>query len=437
MICEYLFIHTPYNSFKFDLSETKDHFMQAEIITIGDEILVGQTVDTNSAWLAKKLKLIGVAVHEITSIADTKTSITQTLDRALNRSDLILITGGLGPTKDDITKNVLVEYFGDELEFHQDISDEIEAYFNSVNRPYLEVNKMQAMLPKSAKIVRNDLGTASGMWWEKDGKNIISMPGVPYEMKALFNKVIPEFKEKYELGDFYHRTILFQGVPESTLADEISDLENEIRAKKINISYLPSTGQVKIRLTSTLDKKDDIAHYIEAITSRFQGAFFGYEEDKLEKVIGKILLDMGATIGTVESCTGGAISQRLVSVPGSSAYYKGSIISYAYELKEDLLGISKEDLWEHGAVSQEIVEQMAVEGIRKLNVDYCIATSGVAGPGGGTTLKPVGTVWIGIATKNGVYSKKFNFKQNRKRNIESTVVYALNYMRRIILGIEE
>lgn len=411
--------------------------MIAEIITIGDEILVGQTVDTNSAWIAKQLKLIGVPVRQIISIADTQEAISSALDNALKSSDLVLVTGGLGPTKDDITKRVLVEYFEDELEFHKDISDEIEAYFISVGRPFLEVNRNQAMLPKKATIVRNNLGTASGMWFKKNGKDIISMPGVPYEMKGLMKKVLPEFQAKYDLGDFYHRTVLFQGVPESVLANEISDLEDEIRAKGISMAYLPSTGQVKVRLTATLDRKEEIAHYIEEIVARFPGAFFGYEEDRLEKVIGKILMELEATVGTVESCSGGAIAARIVSIPGSSAYYKGSIVSYAYETKKDLVNVSNEDLWEFGAVSKEVVEQMAKGGIDKLNVDYCIATSGVAGPDGGTEMKPVGTVWIAIATREKVYSKKFNFKQNRSRNIESTVVYGLNYLRRVLVGIED
>ena len=411
--------------------------MIAEIVTIGDEILVGQTVDTNSAWIAKQLKLIGVPVRQITSIADTKEAIVEALDNAIPRADIVFVTGGLGPTKDDITKSVLTEYFNDELIFYPEISAEIEAYFKSVGRPFLDVNRRQAMLPKNAKVVRNDLGTASGMWFQRGEKDIISMPGVPYEMKGLMRKILPELKATHHLGDFYHKTVLFQGVPESVLANEISDLEDEIRGKGINMSYLPSTGQVKVRLTSTIEHEGDIARYIEEITSRFQGAFFGYEEDRLESVIGKLLEDNNATLGTVESCTGGAIAERIVSIPGSSRYYLGSLITYAYDLKEKLVGVSNEDLWKYGAVSQQVVEQMARGGIQKLDVDYCIATSGIAGPDGGTDEKPVGTVWVAIATRDKVYSKRFSFRQNRSRNIESTVVYSLNYLRRVILGIED
>lgn len=411
--------------------------MVAEIITIGDEILVGQTVDTNSAWISQQLKLIGVAVRQITSVADTREAITEALNKAMKTGDLILLTGGLGPTKDDITKKVLVEYFDDELVLYPEICDEIEAYFISAGRPFLEVNRQQAMLPKRARIVRNDLGTASGMWFQKEGKDIISMPGVPYEMKGIMEKVLPEFRSEGDQGDFYHRTILFQGIPESILANEIAELENEIRAKGINMSYLPSTGQIKLRLTASIDKKEDIAKYLEEIVSRYPGECFGAEEDRLETVLGKLLQKINKTMGTVESCSGGAIAQRIVSVPGSSSYYKGSIVSYAYELKESLVGVSNDDLWTHGAVSQPVVEQMAKGGLDALNVDYCIATSGIAGPDGGTEDKPVGTVWMAIASKDKVYSKRFNFRQNRERNIESTVVYALNYLRRILIGVED
>jgi competence/damage-inducible protein CinA-like protein len=411
--------------------------MKAEIITIGDEILVGQTVDTNSARIAQQLKLIGVKVQQIVSIADNADIIIQALENALVHADLVLITGGLGPTNDDITKKVLTDYFDDELVFHEEISNEIESHFKSVNRAFLEVNKQQAMLPKNATIIRNELGTASGMWFQKDGKDIISMPGVPYEMAGLIEKILPDLKEKYQLSNFYHQTILLQGVAESILADEIADLENEIRENGITMSYLPSTGLVKIRLTATLDKKEKIAKYVESIAKKFPAAVFGYESDTLESVVGNLLQQKEKTVGTVESCSGGAIAQRIVSTAGSSGYYKGSIVSYAYELKKSLVNVSNEDLWEFGAVSQEVVEQMAKGGLEKLNVDYCIATSGIAGPGGGTTEKPVGTVWIAVASKEKVYSKKFNFKQNRDRNIESTVVYGLNFLRRVLLNMED
>ncbi|MEO9532082.1 MAG: CinA family nicotinamide mononucleotide deamidase-related protein [Crocinitomicaceae bacterium] len=410
--------------------------MKADIITIGDEILIGQTIDTNSAWMGSELNKYGVSVRQITSISDNSHAIISTLENSLNEADFIFITGGLGPTKDDITKNVLTNYFRDELVLYQDICDEIEAYFTSVNRPFLEVNRQQAMLPKKAKIIRNDLGTASGMWFESMGKQVFSLPGVPYEMKGLVNKILPQLQEKFQLGDFYHCTSHFQGVPESILADTIEDIESEILKEKISIAYLPSTGIVKIRLTGEQHQKESINDFLSEIEKRFPKNFFGRGDITIQQKIAQLLMAEKKTLGTVESCTGGALAQRIVSTPGSSAYYKGSIISYAYELKEKMVDVNHDELWEHGAVSAVVVEQMAKGGIEKLNVDYCIATSGIAGPDGGTDEKPVGTIWMAIATKDKVYSKKFSFRQNRERNIESAVVYGLNYLRIVIENLE-
>lgn len=410
--------------------------MQADIIAIGDEILIGQTIDTNSAWMAQELKLVGIPIRQITSISDKKEAIEAALTAAMEKSDLILITGGLGPTQDDITKRVLTDYFEDELMYHEDIGNEIKEYFASVNRPFLEVNRQQAFLPKKARIIKNKLGTASGMWFQKNGKSIISMPGVPYEMKGLMSEIIPLLKLEFGLARFYHHTILFQGIPETVLADEIKELETEIRNKGINLSYLPSIGLIKLRFTANESLKREILHYASKIATQFPLHVYGQENDTLERVIGAILQKNNQTLGTVESCTGGAIAKRIVSVPGSSAHYKGSVVSYAYELKESLVGVSKEDLVKYGAVSQEVIIQMAQGGLKALNVDYCIATSGIAGPDGGMPNKPVGTVWVAVATLDKVYSKRFNFRQNRERNIESTVVYSLNYLRRIMLGLK-
>lgn len=409
--------------------------MTADVITIGDEILTGQTVDTNAGWIGRQLGAIGMPVRQIVSVSDTKTAIVRALDEALSHSECVLITGGLGPTKDDITKVVLTEYFGDQLVIYPEIEAAIRAHFAAANRPFLEVNRRQALLPQNATIIQNEWGTASGMWFEKGGKHIISMPGVPYEMKALFEKVTPQLQHRFKLADFYHKTVLFQGIPESVMAHKIADIETALREKGIGMAYLPSTGQVKIRLTATLSQKKQIEDFITAICDRFPNAFFGYEEDQLEAVLGKLLTDREATIGTVESCTGGAIAQRIVSIPGSSGYYKGSIVAYSYDLKATLVGVDPETIKKHGAVSRQVVEQMARSGAKKLGVDYCISTSGVAGPEGGTDEKPVGTVWIGVATPDNTYSKQFLFKQNRTRNIESTVVYGLNYARQILLGL--
>jgi nicotinamide-nucleotide amidase len=411
--------------------------MQAHIITIGDEILVGQTVDTNSTFIAKQLNSIGVSISEIQSIKDDEQHIVNSLETALDKNDIVLLTGGLGPTKDDITKNVLVKYFDDELVLYPEVLDKIKSFFIKFNKPFHKVNEYQAMLPKNATIIINDLGTASGMWFEKDSKIIISMPGVPYEMKGLMVKAIQKLKNDYELGDLYHNTILLQGIGETTIANDLKEWETEIRNKDITVSYLPSVGMVKVRLTGKVLQKNYIDAQLKKVESKYVKNVFGYNDSKLEDVIGQLLLKEGKTIGTVESCTAGALASQIVSVSGSSKYYMGSIVSYANELKTDFVGVDVEAIKTNGAVSQSVVEQMALNGVKKLKVDYCIATSGIAGPDGGSVQKPVGTVWIAVAKGDQVWSKMFNFGHSRNKNIESTVYYGLNFLRRIILKIND
>jgi nicotinamide-nucleotide amidase len=411
--------------------------MEAHIITIGDEILVGQTVDTNSTFIAKQLNSIGISISEIQSIKDDKTHIVESLNKALLINDIVIITGGLGPTNDDITKKVLVDYFDDELIMYPEILENIKVFFKRFNKPFLKVNEYQAMLPKNATIIKNDLGTASGMWFEKNGKFIISMPGVPYEMKGLMIKVIQKIKLNFDLGDLYHNTILLQGIGEAFLADELKEWEREIRNNDITVSYLPSVAIVKVRLTGKINQKGYIDSKLKEIELSYLKNVYGYNEVKIESVIGELLSKYKSTISTVESCTAGALASRIVSVPGSSAYFKGSILSYANELKINFVGVEKEAIVKYGAVSKQVVEQMAINGLSKLNTDYCISTSGIAGPDGGTEEKSVGTIWIGIATKENVWSRKFNFGHSRRNNIESTVIYALNFLRRVILGIDD
>lgn len=406
--------------------------IHASIITIGDEILVGQTIDTNSAWIAAQLNLIGISVREIISISDKAHAIVDALERELTLSKLVFITGGLGPTQDDITKKTLCDYFNDELIIDTKILGRIEDYFKSMKRPVLEVHRMQAALPKKARIIENQLGTASGMWFKKDGASIISLPGVPYEMKGLMEQILPILKTEYPLGDFYHKTILLQGIGETTLAQNIAEIETECRNAGIGVAYLPSPGIVKLRLSGNSHQKEKIETYLQKIKEQHLEFAFGQESDTLESVIGDLLRKKKSTVGSVESCTGGALAAKLVSVSGSSDYYKGSLVSYAYELKENLVGVDSNLINVHGAVSQECVESMAINGLKLLNVDYCIATSGIAGPAGGTPEKPVGTIWIAIASKGGVSSKVHYFKHNRERNIELTVVYALNMLRRML-----
>ena len=409
--------------------------MEAHIITIGDEILVGQTVDTNSTYIAQQLNSIGIEVTEIQSIKDDEIHIVKSLTIALQNNDIVIITGGLGPTNDDITKKVLVDYFDDELVLYADVLEKVKGFFVKFNKPFLKVNEYQAMLPKNADILINDLGTASGMWFTKNDKIIISLPGVPYEMKGLMEKVIFKLKSKFELGNLFHQTILLQGIGEAYLANELVDWERGNVKKDITVSYLPSVGMVKVRLTGRNNQKEYITKQLNIINKLYPKHVFGYNEDNLETVIGDLLKEKQKTIGTVESCTAGALSSRIVSVPGSSSYFKGSIISYANEIKSKLVEVNETDLTEFGAVSQQVIEQMATNGLKKLNVDYCIATSGIAGPSGGSELKPVGTIWICIATNDAVHSKMFNFGHSRTNNIESTVVYAMNFLRRLMLNL--
>lgn len=407
--------------------------MRAKIITIGDEILVGQTVDTNSAFIAKAFNEVGIRVTEIVSITDTQNHIVEAVDSAIKGNDFVILTGGLGPTNDDITKTVLTEYFDDELIMYPDVLDRIKAYFVKFNKPFLEVNNLQAMLPKNATIIENELGTASGMWFKKNNVNILSLPGVPFEMKALIQKFLEIIKTKYDLGDFYHHSVLVTGIGESYLAELLKDWETNCRNTGVGVAYLPSIGTLKVRLTGNIENKAFIDQQLESLMVKYPKYIVGYEGTSLEETIGELLKSEKRTLGTVESCTGGGLAKKIVDVPAASAYYLGSIISYSYLLKEKLVDVKHETIIKYGAVSEEVVIEMAENGKEKLEVDYCISISGVAGPDGGTPDKPVGTVWIAIATPTKTYSKLFNFGYNRSRNIQSTIMAALNFLRLILI----
>lgn len=412
--------------------------MRAEILSIGDELLIGQTINTNASWLGQECSKLGIRIVHVTTISDEKQLIKDAVDEAFKRADLVLVTGGLGPTKDDITKYTLCEYFDSELEIHIPTLQRIEAFFSKRNRPMLEVNIRQAELPKKCTILENVNGTAAGMWFEKDGKILISMPGVPYEMKGIMmDQAFPRLQEKFALKALYHRTLMTQGIGESFLADQLQDWENEVREKGLGLAYLPSPGMVKLRLTSYEgeSRAEEIDAYFRQLEERFPNYVFGKEDETIQLVLGRLLREKKMTIGTVESCTGGSLAQTLVSVAGASDYFQGSFLTYTNELKNRLVDVSKHDLDTVGAVSREVVEQMAKNGRKKLGVDICISTSGVAGPDGGTDELPVGTIWIGIATKDKVSAKKFQFGDHRERNIQMTVLTALNLVRCEILGI--
>lgn len=412
--------------------------MRAELLSIGDELLIGQTINTNASWLGQECSKIGIQIVQVTTISDEKQLIKEAIDAAFLRSDIVLVTGGLGPTKDDITKYTLCEYFDSELEIHLPTLTKIETYFAERKRPMLEVNIRQAELPKKCEILENRYGTAAGMWFTQNDKILISMPGVPYEMKGIMlEEVFPRIKARFELKAMYHKTILTQGIGESFLAEAIKDWENEVRAAGLGLAYLPSPGMVKLRLSSYQGeaRKEEINAYFTVLEDRFPQYIYGSESDTLPSVLGKLLIANNNTVGTVESCTAGALAKSIVSVSGSSAYFQGSILTYSNALKEKLVHVSTENLDQYGAVSQEVIEQMAINGREILEVDWCISTSGVAGPNGGSEEKPVGTIWIAIANKENVFSKQFNFGNNRERNIEMAVLTALNLARCKILGI--
>ncbi len=412
--------------------------MKAALISIGDELLIGQTINTNAAWLGKEFSQIGIPVTTSWTISDDAEVIKDSLDQLIPKVQLIILTGGLGPTKDDLTKHTLTEYFNTHLEIVPEVLERIESFFKNRNREMLDVNIQQAALPVDAQIMHNYHGTACGMWFEKNGCIVVSLPGVPYEMKGIMiDEVFPKLKERFESQELYHQTLMTQGIGESFLAEKIEDWENRVRAEGLGLAYLPSPGLVKLRLSSKNGREDElkIKVYFDELMQRLPNYAYSIGEKSISDVLGQLLLEKNMTIGTVESCTGGSIAKELVEVAGSSVYYEGSIVAYSYDVKESHLGISHDELVKHGAVSEKVVSEMAERGREKLGVDLCIATSGIAGPTGGLPEKPVGTVWIAISTKNRVWAKRFQFGDNRERNISMTALTALNIARCEILGL--
>ncbi|NCA22721.1 MAG: CinA family nicotinamide mononucleotide deamidase-related protein, partial [Crocinitomicaceae bacterium] len=388
-------------------------------LSIGDELLIGQTINTNASWLGQQLSAIGARIIKTVSIADTVDAIVNALDATEKDTNCVIITGGLGPTKDDITKHTLCSYFNTTLEIHQPTLDKIEDYFSKRNRPMLETNRQQAALPLNCTILNNSYGTAAGMWFDEKGKVFISLPGVPYEMKGIMTEEgFPRLKEKFSLKSIYHRTALTQGIGESFLAEIIKDWENSIREKGLGLAYLPSPGLVKLRITSYkgAEDADVIDEYFEQLAKLIPEALFGYENDTLPSVIGNLLKEKNLSIGTVESCTTGLLASQITSISGASDYFQGSLLTYSNELKMKIAQVSSENLENFGAVSEQVAIEMAEGGRKNLGVDICISTTGIAGPTGGTEEKPVGLVWIGIALPNKTIARKFIFGDNRERN---------------------
>jgi nicotinamide-nucleotide amidase len=421
--------------------------MEAEIITIGDEILIGQIVDTNSAFIGQQLNLNGISVKQISSVSDNREHIIEALDQAKERADIILITGGLGPTKDDITKKTLCEYFKTSMRFDEEAYEDVVNIFAQYGKEVTPINRLQAEVPAICEVVRNKNGTAPGMWFNVEGKIYVSMPGVPYEMKAILtNQVIPKLKSLFNLPSIFHKTVLTQGIGESVLSEMISAWEDSLASENIKLAYLPAPGMVRLRLSTKGENenqlKERVNKKIEELKILIPEYIYGYEifgeePETLEMMVGKMLKEKNKTLSTAESCTGGYISHLITKVPGSSNYYIGSVISYAYEIKEKELNVPHEIIMKHGAVSQPVVEQMAKAIREKYKTDYSISASGIAGPDGGTPEKPVGTVWIAVATPDKVISEKFLFGGNRERNIQKTANAALNMLKKELEKLEK
>ena len=411
--------------------------MRCAIITIGDEILIGQVTDTNSVWISRQLNALGVQVGEMVSISDNAQQITQTLDRYMGVYELLIMTGGLGPTTDDITKQTLASYFSSELVTHQEALDRITSFFKERGRSMIESNRRQADVPEACRVLLNNHGTAPGMWFQKEGSILVSLPGVPYEMKGLMeDHVLPELKRMNKVPRVAHRTIMTQGVPESYLAVMLRDWESSLPAC-VKLAYLPRPGIVRLRLTVVDKCAKDAEALLEMVISKLLDIIpehiFGYDDISLEESLGGLLRERGLSLATAESCTGGNIARLITSFPGSSAYYCGSVVAYDNRIKSSVLGVDPGVIEEKGAVSREVVEQMA-SGVRKaLGSDTAISTSGIAGPDGGTAEKPVGTTWICVQYREDSYARLFRFGGTRERIIDQASYTALQLLRRLIL----
>lgn len=405
----------------------------ASIITIGDELLIGQVIDTNSSWIAQELNKMGILVKRRVAVGDDWNEIWSALDAESKEASLVLITGGLGPTADDITKQLLCEYFGGKMVVHEETLAHITQIFQRLNRPMIERNAKQAEVPDNCTVLKNERGTAPGMLFKRGGNVFVSMPGVPHEMKWLMeHKVLPLIPELFKTGFVAHRTLLTAGLGESFLADLIADIESSLPAH-IKLAYLPNYGMVRLRLTAFGDDKSKLDAELDKHFSQFKERVKEYlvidEDIPMEQALARLLKQSASTMATAESCTGGYIAHLITSQPGASAYYKGSVVSYDNSIKEKLLHVPQQTLQTVGAVSEDTVRQMAAEVLDIMGTDYSLAVSGIMGPDGGTPEKPVGMVWVAVASKDEVTAKLFNFRYDRRRNIEMTAMNALNLLR--------
>jgi len=412
--------------------------MKAAIITIGDEILIGQTVDTNSAWIGSELSKSGFDVYRIISVHDAKDDILYALNEVIGKTDVVLITGGLGPTSDDITKPVLCEFFNTHLVENTQVMRMIEEMMKRRNNPMNENNRRQSYVPESCKVLTNATGTAPGMWFEREGTIFISMPGVPHEMKYIMSEhVLPELNKRFTSQIILHRNIMTYGTFEARLAEILTDFEKGL-PDNIKLAYLPSSGVIKLRLTGRGDNQkkllEHISHQVDILYNTIPEFIYGENEDPLEKVIGDLLIQRKQTLCTAESCTGGEIAHLITGIPGSSVYYKGSVIAYSNAVKSAVLKVPDDIIAKYGAVSEEVVRLMADETRKLMQTDYCIATSGIAGPDGGNDIKPVGTLWMAVSSETGTISEKRVFGTERHANIKRFSLAALNLLRKQIIS---
>jgi nicotinamide-nucleotide amidase len=413
------------------------NLMKAEIITIGDELLIGQTIDTNSAWMGAELSLAGFNIIRKVAIHDRKSDILRALSDSAGKSNVVLITGGLGPTSDDITKQTLCEFFNTKLVMNNEVLTMVENMMKRRNFPMNENNRKQAEVPESCSVLTNAAGTAPGMWFEKYGTIFVSMPGVPNEMKYIMNQhVLPALKKRFTSQKIIHRNIMTYGTPEAKLAEILAGFETGLPGF-IKLAYLPSSGIIKLRLTGTGNDRgfvsDSIEEQVKKLYAIIPDLIYGENEESLEMVIGKLLREKKSTLSTAESCTGGNIAHMITSVPGSSNYFTGSVIAYDNRVKTQLLGINEKLIENEGAVSENVVRAMA-EGVKRLlKTDYSVATSGIAGPDGGTEDKPVGTLWLAVASESGTVAEKHTFSTDRTTNITRFSLVALNLLRKQII----
>ena len=406
---------------------------KAEIITIGDEILYGQIVDTNSQWMSQELDKVGIKTVRKTTISDERTDILTAFQEAEARADIVLITGGLGPTNDDLTKPCLAEYFDCEVALDEEALIEVTEFFKSKGLELSDVNRQQAYLPSCCERVSNRIGTAPGMWFQRKGKVFVSMPGVPHEMKLMMEEtVIPKLQTIFKTEVIFHKLVKTVGIGESWLSEEIKSWENSL-PEHIKLAYLPSLGQVKLRLTAVGDDleqlKSDVEDQITNLKIYAGKYIYGFDKDQMETAVGELLKKSGKTIALAESCTGGYVTHLITSVPGSSKYFQGSIVPYHNDFKINVLNVDKEAIIGHGAVSEPTIIEMANKVRKLFNADIGIATSGIAGPTGGTEEKPVGTVWIAYADGNETFTKKLQLWKDRTINIKATAVALLNMVR--------